>query len=465
MNSAVAYDNPAIWITDQIFDRLYDISPDGSRLVPSLATGYELSSDKLIWTFTLRRGVRFADGKPLTSADVKFSIDAANNPNAPNGAGAIDGVIKSVEAPSHYKVVIRTATPSSALPAILSMFINDVVPANYGGKSKAAFYRSPIGTGPFKFLSWVKGQSLTLIRNPYYWQRGKPYLDKVMFVVVPDSNTRILQLKGGQAQIIQQAPPSSVASLNQTRGVKVGVFPGLGVNFMQFNTLRGGPSADVHVRRAIALAIDRQSILTAALFNTATATDSFMPPKLPFYSARTGAGRYSVTKAKEELMKSRYAKGFTTKLLTDTSVTEDNVVAQIIQQDLKGIGITVTIQPADSNTEQSLIQSGKYDLALDYWTWDINDPSEGVGFGEGNNWFTSIKSPPLWKKLANEAVRSFAPATRNRLYGQLQTVFAQASPWAPLYSPSYIYAWSTKVRGFGVYPTGIFHLGDVSLGG
>jgi peptide/nickel transport system substrate-binding protein len=199
MNNTTVFDNESIWIFEQIFQTLYTVTPNGKGVQPMLATGYTVSADKKTYTFTLRPGVKFSTGQPMTSADVKFSIDQASA--AEKGWGYINTAIKSVAAPTPSTVVVTLKYPWAPLLADLSLFSNGIVPANYGGKSETAFYNAPVGTGPFKWDFWHKGSALKLVRNPNYWEKGKPYLNSVTWTDVPSDNTRELQLKGGQAQI------------------------------------------------------------------------------------------------------------------------------------------------------------------------------------------------------------------------------------------------------------------------
>src|SRR5689334_23452664 len=199
MNNTTVFDNESIWVFEQIFQTLYTVTPNGKGVQPMLATSYKVSADKKTYTFTLRQGVKFSTGQPMTSADVKFSIDQARA--AAKGWGYIDTAIKSVDAPTPSTVVVNLKYPWAPLLADLSLFSNGIVPANYGGKSETAFYNAPVGTGPFKWDYWHKGSALKLVRNTYYWEPGKPYLNSVTWTDTPSDNTRELQLKGGQAQI------------------------------------------------------------------------------------------------------------------------------------------------------------------------------------------------------------------------------------------------------------------------
>jgi peptide/nickel transport system substrate-binding protein len=291
MNNTTAFDNESIWIFEQIMEPLYTVTPNGKGVMPWLATGYTLSPDKKTYTFKLRTGVKFSTGQPMTSADVKFSIDQARA--AAQGWGYIDTAIKSVAAPSADTVVIQLKYPWAPLLADLSLFSNAIVPANYGGETETQFYQHPVGTGPFKWDYWHKGSALKLVRNPDYWQKGKPYLDSVTWTVVPSDNTRELQPKGNQAQVDEFPAWSTVASLKSTPNVTMNIFNSTRTDYLAFNE-KAKPLQDVHVRRAISLAINRAALVKAVLFGNGKPANSLFPPQVPYYQPATKGLQYNV---------------------------------------------------------------------------------------------------------------------------------------------------------------------------
>jgi len=164
MNNTTVFDNNSIWIFEQIFQPLYTVTDNGKAVKPWLATSYKMSADKKTYTFTLRKGVKFSNGKPMTSADVKFSID--QNRKAAQGWAYLDSAISSVGAPSPGTVVIHLKFPWAPLLADLSIFANGIVPNNYGGESETQFYQHPVGTGPFKWDYWHKARRSSWSATP-----------------------------------------------------------------------------------------------------------------------------------------------------------------------------------------------------------------------------------------------------------------------------------------------------------
>ncbi len=192
LSPSVPQDNASIWIIEEIYDTLVVPSPDGKSVTPSLATSWRQSADKLSWTFDLHKDAKFTNGQPVTSADVKFSIQQNQKQDAP--FSFIDSIITKIDTPNASTIVFHTQRPWAPLPADMALYANSIVPKDYAGKSAADFAKSPIGSGPFKFANWSRGSSLKIGKNPQYWRTGLPYLDSVTFTVVPDSNTRSMQL-------------------------------------------------------------------------------------------------------------------------------------------------------------------------------------------------------------------------------------------------------------------------------
>src|SRR6185437_15751414 len=183
LDEANVFDNNSIWIIEQITQPLFIVTANGKGVQPLLASSYTISKDGKTYTIKLRQGVKFSTGAPMTSADVKFTLEQTMAASA--GWGYIDAAIKSVDAPDPDTVVLHLKYAWAPMLADLALFANGVVPNNYGGKSHDAFYQAPVGTGPFKWDYWHKGSALKLVKNTDYWEPGKPYLDSVTWTYVP----------------------------------------------------------------------------------------------------------------------------------------------------------------------------------------------------------------------------------------------------------------------------------------
>ena len=464
MNETNVFDNNSIWILEQITQPLYTVTANGKSVMPWLATGYTESANKLTYTFTLRSGVKFSTGKPMTSADVKFSLEQTMAASA--GWGYIDAAIRSVGDPTPSTVVVNLKYPWAPLLADLSLFANGIVPDNFGGESASQFWQAPVGTGPFKWDYWHKGQALKLVRNPYYWQPGKPYLNSVTWTDVPSDNTRQLQIKGGQAQIDQFPSWSTVSSLKTTPGVAMTLFPSTETTYLTFNE-QVKPFQDVHVRQAISLALNRSAIISAVLFGNGKPANSLFPPQVPYYDASTPGLQYNLTQAKQQLAESSVPHGFTTTLLLPSGNSDYATIATIAQADLKPLGITVNIQTLDPNTANGDFQSLKYDMFVSLWTMDIPDPDELATFAlnptsGAKSFFTTYDNPTVVQDVKKAEVEQ-QPSARQALYNTIQTDAADGAFMAFLYYSPYPYVTTSNVHGFFVTPLGNYHMEDVWL--
>lgn len=462
-STSAQFENFSMSVFQQMGQSLFEPTPDGQKLVPLLATGFTISADGLTYTIPLRKDIVFSDGSPMTAKDVKFSIDQ-DTATADTGWGFVNSAIDSVNIVDDYTVDVVLKYPWAPIIADLSMFSNAIVQYNYGGKTAEAYYAAPVLTGPFMWGEWKKGQYLKLVKNPKYWEAGKPYLDSVTWNVVPDANTRKLQLQGGQIDINDTPDWSSFASLKASPNVVTYAFPSTQIDYVSLNQARE-PFADVHVRRAIAFAIDRKALVEAVLFGNGEVANSLLSPGTPFYDKNAEGPQYDVAKAKAELAMSSKPNGFTTTLLIRSGNANQATSSQIIQDELKAIGITVEIVQLDPTANKKARQAMEYDMAFSAWTMDIPDPDQWTTFalspeGGSHSAFTNYQNPELIA-LNKQAQRSNDNAERAKLYNQIQKIAGDDAFLSYLYYSPYAFASTDKVKGFEVTPLGNYHTEDI----
>ena len=459
-NSIVAGD---VYTLDKIFEPLYITSPSGV-LTPWLAEGHTMSSDGKSWTFALRPGVKFSDGKPVTPADVVFSIHRAAT-DAAGPLSFLDFAIKSIKATGTRTVTFELSQPWAPFLSDISVFANSILPADFGGASEKAFFANPIGTGPFVLKSFQKGAGVTLTRNKNYWQSGKPYLDEVNFSYIPDDNQRVEQLRGGEVDVIP-VPPAQASSLKADTSLNLKEFGSWAVDLLFFNE-KLPQYKDRHVRRAIAHAINIPQLAEITTFGTAKPGNSFFPPSLQYYASVPTLG-YSVSAAKAELRQSGYPHGFSTSILVPSGNTQYIDAATVIQSDLKALNIVVTIQELDNAAYTAAFEAFNYDAMINFATNDISDPDEMASFqvdyedGGSHSFWTDYNDPKAIA-LVREAETTFDSAERAQLYRQIQAIVAQDAPYIALDYPPNIYAWQQNLHGFAVNPGGAYRLEDVFL--
>jgi peptide/nickel transport system substrate-binding protein len=462
-STSAQFENFSMSVFQQMGQSLFEPTPDGQDLAPLLATGFTVSDDGLTYTIPLREDIVFSDGSPMTANDVKFSIDQ-DTKTANTGWGFVNSAIDVVNIVDDYTIDVVLKYPWAPIIADLSMFSNAIVPDNYGGKTAEAYYTAPVLTGPFMWGEWKKGQYLKLVKNPNYWKEGKPYLDSVSWNVVPDSNTRKLQLQGGQVDINDTPDWSSFDSLDGSPSVTTYAFPSTQIDYVGLNQARE-PFSDVHVRRAIAFAVDRQALVDAVLFGHGEVANSLLSPGTPFYDENVEGPQYDVAKAKAELAMSSKPDGFSTTLLIRSGNANQATSSQIIQDQLKVIGIDVEIVQLDPTANKKALQAMEYDMAFSVWTMDIPDPDQWTTFaltpeGGAHSAFTNYENPELIA-LNEKAQRSNDPAERENLYSQIQETAGEEAFLTYLYYSPYAFASTDKVKGFAVTPLGNYRTEDI----
>ena len=282
----------------------------------------------------------------MTSADVKFSIDqtTARRPRA--GATSTRPSSRSTRpSPDHRRDPPQVPVGAAARRPV-AVRQRRSCPNNYGGKTETAVLQRPGRHRPVQVGLLAQGQALKLVRNPNYWEKGKPYLNSVTWTDVPSDNTRELQLKGGQAQIDEFPAWSTVASLKTTPGVTMNLFNSTQTDYLAFNEKRK-PFQDVHVRRAISLAIDRNALVKAVLFGNGKPANSLFPPQVPYYQAGHPGPPVQPGRGQGRRWPSPACRTASPPRSWSPSGNSDYLtIATILQSELKPLGINLKIQPA-----------------------------------------------------------------------------------------------------------------------
>jgi peptide/nickel transport system substrate-binding protein len=314
---------------------------------------------------------------------------------------------------------------------------------------------------------WVKGSEIKLVKNPYYWQPGKPYVNGVDFVAVPDDNTRLLQLESGATQIDEYPAWSQVSELQNKTGITMKLFPSSWTEMLAFNE-QYPFFKDQHVRRAISYAIDRKAIVKAALYGDGTVANSPVTPALWDYNPKNPGIQINAAQAKKEMALSKYPHGFSVKLLVGSGNQNELTMGQILQSELAPLGIKVTLQEVNGTQENSMIPQSQFQMAFLFDTTDIIDPDELMTLGavggsgaQGTRALFTYYDNPTVNQLVAKAENVFSTAARKKIYDQLQLILAKEAPQAYLYYQPFAYAFSKTVHGFSVNPTGNYNLQNV----
>ncbi len=458
----VPSDNFSIWAKLLVFQMLARPNATGDGVDPDLAERWDVSDDKRVYTFHLRPNASFSDGTPVTAEDVAFSFDRVMH-DKDTPWGTLYPKL-AMETPDPKTIVFRLQEDYGPFLAVASLHGACIVPKAYFTKLGAKdFGEKPIGSGPFQMTEWRKGDAITLDRNPHYWDAAKPYLDRVVLSIVADDNVRMLKVQSGDIDVATFVPFNQIDRLKRTGGLTVQVSPYDRVDWFQFNH-KLPIFQDVKIRQACNYAVNKEAIIKAVLFGYGEVPTSFLP-KMDMTDLEQKPYAYDLAKAKQLMAESSQPNGFAVKLKTMAGDTIGNQVGQIVQQMLLPLGIHLSVEPVEPDTQWQQIQNGDYEMAQVYMTSDIIDPSELVAFavqsdGGSNAIYSSYKNPKV-DELAHKAMTETDPAQRKATYKELQqTVYADAQLLWLYWTPA-VTAMRDTVRGYLVLPTGNYRLEDV----
>jgi len=453
-----APDNPSIWVMVNIYDQLLRTGNDGTSLQPDLATSWDIAKDGKTYTFHLRPNVTFHDDSKLTSGDVKFSLDRARDPKELWSYLLTE--IDKIDTPDANTVSIRLKYPWAPFLSDVAFFGTAIYPAAYFKKVGAnGLSTHPVGTGPYELESFKSGTSTILKKNPNYWAAGKFPLQRIEFDVIPNDNTRLVQLESGQLDVDNALAPNLVAPLKGNPSAVVRTDPSTITTYLQPNHLTK-PFGDVKVRQAINHAIDRQALVRAVYYGFASPANSFMAKGAIDWNPTLQPPSFDLALAKKLMAQSSVPHGFTMNYQVRAGSSQDNQVAVIFQQEVKAVGITVNIKPTDPTTLANDNQNFKFDFFSQYWTNDIPDPDELVSYSVDysqsvKSYYTHYNNPAL-TSLSHLAEVTPDPAKRRQIYYQIQSIFSQEVPFLYLVYVPFINGVNSKVHGFAENPLGYF---------
>jgi peptide/nickel transport system substrate-binding protein len=379
------------YVEIHIFDALVDVTGPEMSLKPMLAERWE-NPNPNTWRFHIRRGVKFHNGDPLTAEDVKFTIDLglANKGSTQN---SYLGPTETVRVVDPYTVELTTKTPFPPLLANISRL--HIVPRVYAKIGADAFStKQPIGTGPYKFVEWQHGQRIVLEANPDYWA-GAPAPKRLIFRFIPDPSTRAAELKAGGVDIITGPPIAQLKELAAGDTAIVTV-PAVRVIAYPFNTLQK-PLGDVRVRRALNLAVDRETIVKTLLQGYGKPTGQPFIPGWLGYDPEIKPFPYDPAQAKKLLADAGYASGFDLTWNISTGVfLADKEIAEAASAMLGQVGVRVRLVPTERAKIQKDLQAGTFD-GMTAGQWGTSAESDVMA-----KWFfrPHIFTPELDAKLA-----------------------------------------------------------------
>lgn len=457
LDPAIGYDWQNWSMIKSLFDGLMDYVPGTTTLRPGLAESHTLSADGLTYTFKLRPGVKFHNGREMTAEDVKYSLDRVTNPATQSpGAGffasiagfdaAGDAGLSGVKVIDPQTVEITLSRPDATFLHVMALNFASVVPKEAVDAAGDDFGKQPVGTGAYKLAEWTLGQRLVFEKNADYWRAGVPYLDSIVFEVGQEPVVALLRLQNGEVDVPGDGiPPAKFQEVmaDPAQAERVVVGGQLHTGYITLNVTTP-PFDKVEVRKAVNMAINKDRIVQIINGRAVPATQP-LPPSMPGYTAGYAGYAYDVEGAKALLAEAGVADGFETDLYVMN--TDPNPrIAQAIQQDLAAIGIKANIQ---SLAQANVIEAGGAGTAPMIWSggmaWiaDFPDPSNfygpilGCGGAVEGGWNWSKFCDAALDAKATEADSMADPAKvadRLALWSDVYMGVMEQAPWVPVFN-------------------------------
>ncbi len=445
-----------------LYDKLVDIDRQG-KIVPMLAESYEVSGDDKVYTFKLRKGVKFHDGTPFNAEAVKFNLDRYQEKDSVRSTEVEP--IESVEVVDDYTVRVTLSEPFAPFLAVLTDRAGIMASPKAIQESKGRLSDKPVGTGPFKFVERVRGDSITLEKNEDYWKDGFPKANKIVYSGIADENVQYQNLQSGELDIIDSIPYVEFRSLQDDENYKVSIVPGLGYQGFNLNTQQP-PFDDKRLRQAVYRLVDREAIVKAVLRGVGgTPANSPFGKESWAYSEESDAYPERNVKEAKALLKEAGQKGkFSFTLKIDPSPTSQQL-GQVIQNSLKPAGVQVKLEQLEFGRLLEDSINGNYEALFLGWSGRIDPDLNLYPFiytdGDFND---SGYSNPEVDKLLDEARTTSDQAQRKELYGQVMDILHEDVPYVYLYhnNSTTDFAMQKTVKGFEPYADGIMRLAGVS---
>lgn len=476
-----------------VYNRLIEFERGETKTVPALAESFTVSDDGLTYTFKLREGVKwhttknFKPSRDFNADDVVFSFERQRDPNHPYhkvSGGTYEyfesmdmgNLLKSVEKVDDHTVKFTLAAPQAPFIANLAMDFASIFSAEYADQMMQAgtpekVDLQPVGTGPFMLVDYQKDAVIRYKANPDYWA-GKSALDNLVFAITPDASVRYQKLKAGECQVMAYPNPADLPAMKADPAVNLIQQEGLNIGYLAYNTQKK-PLDDARVRKALNMAVNKQSIIDAVFQGAGTVAKNPIPPTIWSYNDEVTDDPYDPEAAK--------------KLLAEAGVKDLKIslwampvsrpynpnakrMAELIQSDWKAVGVNGEIVSYEWGEYLKRTKEGEHDTALLGWTGDNGDPDNFMfallsceAAKSGSN--KAFWCDPEFNDLIVKAQQSSDLAERTALYEQAQLVFKKQAPWMTVAHSVVYQPLSKDVVDFKIDPFGTHMFYGVDLKG
>jgi peptide/nickel transport system substrate-binding protein len=440
-NTAAAIDRV---VYANIYEGLVKVDSEGA-FIPGLATEWTVSPDGRVYSFKLRPGVRFHNGEPFDSQAARWNLERASGEDTRNPHPEYFRGITDIQTPDSGTLVLTLKNVDALFIAHLAEGDAVMLPPRGFERVKS----HPIGTGPFRFKRWVRGDRVEMERNPDYWNPQLPYLDAVTFKFIGDASAQIAALKAGDLDVIGYiAAPESAMELARDPRFKVFAGTTTGEVILSTNN-RAKPFDDPRVRRAMAHAIDRRAVIDLVMFGYGTPIGSHWSPSTPYYRDLTGRYPYDPDRARSLLAQAGYPDGFSATIKLPAIYSYSRRAGEVIADMLGRIGIRLQIEIVEwGQWLDRIFKKREYQLTMigHVEAWDI-------GIYANPDYYFQYDSP-AFREAYEQALQAPSEEEKARRFGRCQEIIAADAVNGYLFSAPSLPAMRAQVMGWWEnYPT------------
>lgn len=467
LDPAFSYDFTTNPVVTQITEGLLYFDEKG-QLQPLLAESWE-NPDPTTYIYKLREDVTFSDGTPMTADDVVFSMERIKDPSTASYVGWMYANVDKIEKTDEWTIKVTLTQPDTLWRYVPATTAGHVISKKYYDENKENFGKPDggvLGTGPFQFVEWKTGSEITLEKNKNYWDKtGGPYLDNVVFKVLPEGTTRVTGLKTGQITATIGLPLDLIPVVQGMDSVQIDMVDSFLSDFIVMN-VQEKPFDDINVRKALNFALDKKKILDEIVKEAGSPAKAVPigPAQWVFNADQWEAAyaelpdyTYDLDKAKEYLAKSSVPNGFDATIVTDSDTLRLNS-ALALQAAAKEIGINLEIEKVTAEELNTRAFSGArdYQILMTAWGSDFPDPVgnlqpvfHSANRGDGGSNFANYSNSEVDKYL-DEQVSLTDDAKRTELMIKAQKIIAEDTPWIMIDHPKQILAAKKDLEGYEI---------------
>src|SRR5437773_147720 len=451
----------------RIVETLVTFPEEKTDVVPGLAESWTISNDGLQYTFKLRKGISFHDGTPFNAAAVKFSIERQFNESHPAYklgkypfANYFFGNVKAVEVLSDDRVAFLLKEPRASFLAVLTAAAASVVSPTAVMRSGLDYPSRPVGTGPFKFASWDRGQRVVLEKNPSYW-KFPVKVDRVIYRPIVEDQARLTELLTGTLDLIVGVPPDFVGQLESSPKITLLKQVGAHVWYLGINNQKK-PFDDKRVRQALNYAVNKDSIVRDVLKGTGSLSRGPVLPNTWGADAALKAYPFDPDRAKKLLAEAGYPSGFSTTLWVPESgsgMQSPVAMSTVIQSNLKAVGVNVALQTMEWGAYLAKLRTKEQDLFALSWMAGNEDPDMVMyPLLHSSQWTPNGPNRALYKNerfddLLSQARQVTDQTKRAALYREAQKILVEDAPWIFVDHEIQIAAIAKRVQGLKLHPS------------